>query len=178
VQELATTYLGWAEKRGYEAMLVAEAEDPIRVVVRIAGPGAYGFLAGEAGMHRRIEDEKRQRAYVRVHRGGAPEELEDLEVEGRPVKKHEGSFLERVRTEVTVKDSSTGRVLTLTGSGEMEEMKDIATRVVSGQGASTDEARRYYVARGARVKDVLRGDLDLFIAAWISRPPPEPPSAP
>ncbi|MFL5349801.1 MAG: AAA family ATPase [Hyalangium sp.] len=188
VQELATMYLGWAEKRGYEAMLVAEAEHPARVIVRIAGPGAYGFLAGEAGMHRRIEDEKRQRAYVRVHRGGLPEDLEELEVEGRPVKKHEGSFLERVRTEVTVKDSSTGRVITLTGAGELEEMKDIATRVVSGQGASTDEARRYYVARGARVedprtgagtprvKDVLRGDLDLFIAAWISRPPPEPPS--
>lgn len=189
VQELATMYLGWAEKRGYEAMLVAEAEHPARVVVRIAGPGAYGFLAGEAGLHRRIEEEKRQRAYVRVHRGGSTEILESLEVEGRPVRKHEGSFLERVRTEVTVKDASTGRVLTLTGSGELDEMKDIATRVVSGQGSSTDEARRYFTGRGARVedprtgagtprvKDVLRGDLDLFIAAWISRPPPEPPSS-
>jgi ATP-dependent Clp protease ATP-binding subunit ClpC len=94
-----------------------------------------------------------------------------------------------VRTEVTVKDASTGRVLTLTGSGELDEMKEIATRVVSGQGISTDEARRYFTGRGARVedprtgagtprvKDVLRGDLDLFIAAWISRPPPEPPSS-
>jgi hypothetical protein len=80
-------------------------------------------------------------------------------------------------------------VLTLTGSGELDEMKDIATRVVSGQAISTDEARRYFMGRGARVedprtgagtprvKDVLRGDLDLFIAAWISRPPPEPPSS-
>jgi ATP-dependent Clp protease ATP-binding subunit ClpC len=190
VQELATMYLGWARKRGYEAMLIAEAEAPARVVVRIAGPGAYGFLAGEAGMHRRIEDEKRQRAYVRVHRGGTFEEQESLEVEGRPVRKHEGTFLERVRTEVTVKDSSTGRVLTLTGSGDLDEMKDIATSVVSGQGGSTDEARRYFTGRGARVedprtgagtprvKDVLRGDLDLFIAAWISRPPPAPPSTP
>ncbi|MBN1206438.1 MAG: AAA family ATPase [Myxococcaceae bacterium] len=190
VQELATMYLGWAEKRGYEAMLVAEAEDPARVVVRIAGPGAYGFLAGEAGMHRRIEDEKRQRAYVRVHRGGTPEDVDNLEVEGRPVKKHEGAFLERVRSEVTVKDASTGRVLTLTGSGELNEMKDIATRVLSGQGGSTDEARRYFTGRGARVedprtgagtprvKDVLRGDLDIFIASWISRPPAEPPSTP
>jgi len=188
VQELSTMYLGWAERRGYEAMLVAEAESPARVVVRIAGPGAYSFLAGEAGMHRRIDDEKRQRAYVRVHRGGTPGVLESLEVDGRPVKKHEGTFLERVRTEVTVKDASTGRVLTLTGAGEMDEMKDIATRVVSGQGGTTDEVRRYFTGRGARVedprtgagtprvKDVLRGDLDIFIAAWISRPPPEPPT--
>ena len=93
-----------------------------------------------------------------------------------------------MRTEVTVKDASTGRVLTLTGAGEMDEMKDIATRVVSGQGGSTDEVRRYFTGRGARVedprtgagtprvKDVLRGDLDIFISAWISRPPPEPPA--
>ncbi|WP_225410077.1 AAA family ATPase [Stigmatella hybrida] len=185
IQELATMYLGWAQRRGYEAMLVAEAVHPARVVVRIAGPGAYGFLAGEAGLHRRIEEEKRQRAYVRVHRGGSPGTLEDLAlaIEGRPMKQHEGTFLERVRTEVTVKDSATGRVLTLTGPGDLEELKDIAARVVSGQGTSTDEARRYYLGRGARVedprtgagtprvKDVLRGDMDLFIAAWISRPP-------
>jgi ATP-dependent Clp protease ATP-binding subunit ClpC len=192
LQELAAMYLGWAQRRGYEAMLVAEAEHPARVVVRIAGPGAYGFLAGEAGLHRRIEDEKRQRAYVRVHRGGSPGTVEDLalSIEGRPVKQHEGTFLERVRTEATVKDSSTGRVLTLMGPGELEELQDIAARVVSGQGTSTDEARRYYLGRGARVedprtgagtprvKDVLRGDMDLFIAAWISRPPAEalPPS--
>ncbi|NTX38027.1 AAA family ATPase [Myxococcus sp. CA033] len=189
VQELATMYLGWAQRRGYEAVAVAEAEEPARVVVRIAGPGAYGFLAGEAGLHRRLEDEKRQRAYVRVHRGGAlsEEELELLEVLGRPVKSHEGAYLQRVRTEVTVKDESTGRVLTLTGAGELDELKDIAARVVAGQGGSTDEARRYYLGRSARVedprtgagtprvKDVLRGELDVFIAAWISRPPTEPP---
>jgi len=190
VQELATMYLGWAQRRGYEAVAVAEAEEPARVVVRIAGPGAYGFLAGEAGMHRRLEDEKRQRAYVRVHRGGAlsEDELELLDVQGRPVKSHEGAYLQRVRTEVTVKDESTGRVLTLTSASELDELKDIAARVVFGQGGSTDEARRYYVGRGARVedprtgagsprvKDVMRGELDVFIAAWISRPPAEPPA--
>ncbi|GHG69690.1 AAA family ATPase [Comamonas sp. JC664] len=187
VQELATMYLGWAQRRGYEAIAVAEAEEPARVVVRIAGPGAYGFLAGEAGMHRRLEDEKRQRAYVRVHRGGTmtQEELELLEVQGRPMKSHEGAYLQRVRTEVTVKDESSGRVLTLAGAAEVEELKDIAARVVSGQGSNTDEARRYYLGRSPRVedprtgagtprvKDVLRGELDVFIAAWISRPPAE-----
>ncbi|MFP2964038.1 PCRF domain-containing protein, partial [Myxococcus sp. 1LA] len=188
VQELATMYLGWAQRRGYEAVAVAEAEEPSRVVVRIAGPGAYGFLAGEAGMHRRLEDEKRQRAYVRVHRGGSlsEEELAYLEVQGRPMKSHEGAYLQRVRTEVTVKDESSGRVLTLTGATEIDELKDIAARVVYGQGSNTDEARRYYLGRGARVedprtgagtprvKDVLRGELDVFIAAWISRRPRSP----
>lgn len=139
-------------------------------------------------MHRRLEDEKRQRAYVRVHRGGSlsEEELAYLEVQGRPMKSHEGAYLQRVRTEVTVKDESSGRVLTLTGATEIDELKDIAARVVFGQGSNTDEARRYYLGRGARVedprtgagtprvKDVLRGELDVFIAAWITRPPTEP----
>ncbi|MBU8894295.1 AAA family ATPase [Corallococcus sp. H22C18031201] len=190
VQELASMYLGWAQRRGYEAMAVAEAEAPARVVVRIAGPGAFGFLSGEAGMHRRIEEEKRQRAYVRVHRGGPLEEEEEelLDLGGRPIKSHEGAYLQRVRTEVTARDESTGRVITLAGSSELDELKGIAARVVSGQGGSTEEARRYYLGRGARVedprtgagtprvKDVLRGELDVFIAAWISRPPAEPPA--
>ena len=185
VQELATMYLGWAERRGYEATAVAEAEEPFRVVVRIAGPGAYGYLAGEAGLHRRIDEEKRQRAYVRVHRGGPVEEEESLDVDGREVRRHEGTYLSRVKTEVTVKDETTGRMMTLAGAGELGEMKDIASRVVKGQGGSNtaDEARRYHLGRGARVedprtgagtprvKDVLRGELDVFIAAWISRPP-------
>jgi protein subunit release factor B len=171
---------------------VAEAEEPFRVVVRIAGPGAYGYLAGEAGLHRRIEDEKRQRAYVRVHRGGPVEEEESLDVEGREVRRHEGTYLARVKTEVTVRDETTGRMMTLAGAGELDEMKDLASRVVKGQGGSNtaDEARRYHLGRGARVedprtgagtprvKDVLRGELDVFIAAWISRPPTSGPPAP
>jgi protein subunit release factor A len=190
VQELASMYLGWAQKRGYDAVAVAEAEEPARVVVRIAGPGAFGYLAGEAGMHRRIDDDKRQRAYVRVHRGGALDNdlLEYLKLDGREVKRHEGFYLARVGTAVTVKDETTGRELTLMGAGHLEELKDIAARVVSGQSGTSDECRRYYVGRGARVedprtgagtprvKDVLRGDLDMFIAAWISRPPEEPPA--
>lgn len=190
VQELATMYMGWAERRGYDAVAIAEAEEPTRVVVRIAGPGAFGYLAGEAGMHRRIDDDKRQRAYVRVHRGGKLDDdlLEYLKLEGREVRRHEGFYLARVGTEVTVKDETTGRVLTLTGVGHVEELKDTAARVVSGQGGTMDECRRYYMGRGSRVedprtgagtprvKDVLRGDLDMFIAAWISRPPEEPPA--
>ena len=75
----------WAERRGYEALAVAEAEEPFRVVVRVTGPGAYAYLSGEAGLHRRIEEEKRQRAYVRVHRGGPEDAQTRLDVEGREV---------------------------------------------------------------------------------------------
>lgn len=188
VKELASMYLGWAERRGYEAQAVAEAQEPFRVVVRITGPGAYGFLAGEAGLHRKLEEERRQRAYVRVHRGGELPGLAHMEVVGREVRRREGLFLERVRTEVTAREEATGRVLTLACAGALDDMEDVALRVLAGQGsAAMEEARRYHVGRGARVedprtgagtprvKDVLRGELDVFIAAWISRPPAGPP---
>jgi len=186
VRELATMYEGWARRRGYAVEAVAEAEEPVRVVLRIVGPGAYGYLSGESGLHRRMEDDKRQRAYVRVHQGGPLEDTRGIDVNGREVRRREGAFVGKVRTEVTVRDETSGRVMTLTGGAELEEMKDIASRVVKGQGGrvSADEARRYHVGRSARVedprtgagtprvKDVLRGELDVFIAAWISRPPP------
>ncbi len=49
--------------------------------------------------------------------------------------------------------------------------------------SDADEVRRYFVGRSPRVedprtgegtprvKDVLRGEIDVFIAAWMARPP-------
>ena len=136
-------YAGWAERRGYAAETVAEAEEPVRVVLRIVGPGAYGYLSGESGLHRRLEEEKRQRAYVRVHSGDALEDLRDIQVNGREVRRREGAFVDKVRAEASVRDETSGRVLTLVGGVELEDLKDIASRVVKGQGGhvSVDEAR-------------------------------------
>ena len=63
-------------------------------------------------------------------------------------------------------------------------------RVDFGVGSEQEaggEARRYFMGRGARaedprtgagtprIKDVMRGEIDLFIAAWLARPPGEQP---
>jgi ATP-dependent Clp protease ATP-binding subunit ClpA len=188
VGELVHMYMSWAERRGYDAKAVAESTEPARAVLSLSGPGVLGFLAGERGLHRRIDDEGRLGAFVRSHRV-AQTDAGRFEVEAREVKRHPGVVVERVGCEATARDESTGRSVTLLGTGTPEELTQIAAMLLAAEGPSGTEARRYHLGRGARVedprtgagtprwKDVLRGELDLFIAAWLSRPPEgEPPA--
>jgi ATP-dependent Clp protease ATP-binding subunit ClpC len=180
-------YLGWAEKRRYEGRVVAEGHEPTRVVLHLSGPGVLGFLSGERGLHRRIEDEARVSAYVRLHRpanGKAPRA--SMEVEAREVKRRTGTFNEKISAEARARDEQTGRSLSLSGAGNAIELKALMPIVLDGEAEGGAEVRRYFMGRGARVedprtgegtprvKDVMRGEIDLFIAAWIARPPEEP----
>ena len=73
--------------------------------------------------------------------------------------------------------------MTLLGSGSRESLEAVLRPLLAGQGEPGDEVRRYHVGRGARVedprtgeatprvKDVMRGEIDVFIAAWLARPP-------
>ncbi len=184
VRELMHLYLGWADKRRYEGKVVAEGHEPSRVVLHLSGPGVLGFLAGEAGLHRRIEEESRVGAYVRLHRpanGAAGKDV--FEIEAREVKRHAGVFSDKIGSEASARDEGSGRSLTLAGAGNATELKKLMPKVLEGQAEAGAEVRRYFMGRGARVedprtgegtprmKDVMRGEIDLFIAAWISRPP-------
>ncbi len=185
VRELVSMYLGWAERRGYEAKVVAESDSPRRAVLHVHGPGVFGFLSGERGLHRRIDDDSRLAAYVRLSKpSNAPIELpESLQVVGREVKRRAGRFVERVASEVQARDERTGRELELSGAGSVTELRALTAVVLELQGEGGVEVRRYFVGRSPRVedprtgeatprvKDVLRGEIDLFIAGWITRPP-------
>ena len=183
LDELLHMYLGWAERRRYEAKVVAEGEGPLRAVVRLDGPGVFGFLAGERGLHRRIDEPSRVSALVRLHRTAAS--ARPLALEAREVKRRAGLFAERLVSEATARDDESGRVLELAGTVPCEALKGVAAAVLDGQGDSGGEARRYFMGRGARaedprtgagtprIKDVMRGEIDLFIAAWLARPPGE-----
>lgn len=182
VQELAHMYLSWGERRGYEARAVAESEGPTCAVLRVSGPGVLGFLAGEAGLHRRIEDEARVGAFVRVHRASG-ELASGLELDTREIRRRPGQFVERVGCELTARHERSGRALSLSGGEGPEALQLVASTLISAGVFPDHEARRYHLGRGARVedprtgagtprwKDVLRGELDLFIAAWLARPP-------
>lgn len=185
VGELVTLYRGWGERRSYEVKVVAEGDEPLRAVLHLHGPGVYGFLSGERGTHRRIDDDARLSAYVRLYRPSASEvEVPDtLKLEGREVKRRAGRFVDKVGTEVSARDEKTGREVTLSGSPGVLELKSMTMTLLSGQGEGGVEVRRYFVGKSPRVedprtgegsprvKDVMRGEIDLFIAAWITRPP-------
>ena len=184
VRELLFLYQGWAEKRRFEARVVAVGDEPARAVLQLTGPGVYSFLVSERGTHRRIDDQARAAASVRVLRPLADEPVGgSARVDAHEVRRKAHRFAEKVGAEAEARDDSTGRQLKLWGTGAPAELRRVALAVLEGQGQALDEARRYFVGRGARVedprtgaftprvKDVLRGEIDLFIAAWLSRPP-------
>lgn len=185
VRELVTLYMGWAERRAYEAKLVAESQEPSRAVIHLHGPGVFGFLSGEKGTHRRIDDDVRLSAYVRLYRpsAAAVDVPETLTLDAKEVKRRAGRFVERVGTEVSARDERTGREVTLAGSLGVLELKSMTVTVLEGAGEGGAEVRRYFVGKSPRVedprtgegsprvKDVMRGEIDHFIAAWITRPP-------
>lgn len=189
VRELVAMYVGWAQRRSYEAKVLAEGDEPRRAVLHLHGPGVFGFLSGEKGLHRRIDDDARVAAYVRLYTPSqAPAEVADsMTLVAREVKRRAGRYVEKVATESTVRDERTGREVALSGACAVEELKALTLAVLDGQAEGGAEVRRYFVGRGARVedprtgeatprmKDVLRGEIDLFIAAWLTRPPSDGP---
>ncbi len=54
-QTLGMMYQAWAQKRGMNCTVLDESEDPragdYRLLLAVAGLGAYGLLAGETGLH-------------------------------------------------------------------------------------------------------------------------------
>jgi ATP-dependent Clp protease ATP-binding subunit ClpA/protein subunit release factor B len=185
VGELVTLYTGWAQRRRYEMKVIAEGEDPWRAVLLVQGPGVFGFLAGERGVHRRIDEAGRVSAYVRLYAPSqAPlERAESMTLTSREVKRRTGRYVERVASEASVRDERTGREVSLRGAVSADELRSVTLSVLEGQAEGGNEVRRYFVGRGARVedprtgemtprlKDVMRGEIDLFIAAWLARPP-------
>jgi hypothetical protein len=179
--ELAAMYRGWAAHRGYETSALAEAAHPPRLMLHLAGPGALGFLAGEEGIHRRHLNGKRASVRVRLHPWPPTTPVDDaLRAQGRSVKRRNGTHVEKVIGELRAFDDHTGREVELMGGVSLDELRSLAFLAVR-PGPADVEARHYFFGRGARVedprtgtatprlKDVLRGEIEPFIAGWLGR---------
>jgi hypothetical protein len=94
-----------------------------------------------------------------------------------------GQFVERIASEVSVRDERNGREVALAGALPPAELKALTLCVLAAQGDGGHDVRRYFFGSGARVedprtgegtprlKDVMRGEIDQFIAGWMTRPP-------
>src|SRR5262249_30080854 len=116
-------------------------------------------------------------AYVRVRLW--PKEKPEVQTSGREVRRRPGFFVERLAAEAAARDEATGRVGTLSGARNVAELRALAAALLEIP-QPTGEVRRYLPDRGARVedprtgatariKDVLRGELEPFIAAWMDK---------
>jgi ATP-dependent Clp protease ATP-binding subunit ClpC len=185
LKELAFLYFQWGKRRGYEINMVAESPEPLRCVLHVQGPGVFGFLQSEKGLHRRIEDQHRVTALIRLFMPVQSSELQAV-IEAKEVKRHTGMLVEKLCTQVQAQEQSTGRELTMVCALTLENAKQLAGALMQANGDSALEVRRYFMGKNARVedprtgeatpriKDVFKGEIDSFIAAWISRPPDSP----
>jgi ATP-dependent Clp protease ATP-binding subunit ClpA/protein subunit release factor A len=207
--DLARMYLGWARRRGMTPGVVGEDQSPdgraTTAVLAVSGFGVYGLLRGETGTHRLIEAVKlagresvqRVNAAVTVWPELGEEALPtaaDLDVRVKVINRG-GLLLPRLTQQVTVRQTSSDRRVTLAGSMPAEDLAAEASRLLRTQlyllaegapapdGASSPPSRgeliRSYVRntrdkgvsdhriglKSARVKQVLEGDLQAFLEA-------------
>jgi peptide chain release factor 2 len=86
---LLRMYMAWAQKNGYDAALLERQDDAVAGIqsatVAIRGPMAYGYLKGEAGIHRLVRispfnsEGKRQTSFAAVD--VSPEVADEAEIE-------------------------------------------------------------------------------------------------
>lgn len=182
--DLVAMYRGWFRRRGLQYELVAEEVDhgrPVRLVFEVEGPGAQALLSMEAGEHRRrAADGGTERALVEVvpRVEPAPEPTGVVEDARRAA----GVAIPRRAARCKLELPATGARMLLHGTTR-ETLgwlaRDLAEAWAVPRGEH--EVARTYGLRGGGVvdprtsvgtpnlKDVARGNLDVFWRAWEVR---------
>ena len=145
---LAEMYAGWAQRRGYEANDEAQPEAPERLVV-IRGPNVAAMLVGETGLHRR----QQQRGAGSLARVWVAPLV-------RPDGEHGGSAPSRLARAI--------QAALARREAEQPDRLDQLVRVYR-TGAVTSVRDPRTGERTGRLREVLEGELDPFLVAYLTR---------
>lgn len=185
--DLVAMYRGWFRRRGLQYELVAEEVErgqAVRLVFEVEGPGVLPLLELEAGEHRRRRgpEGEIERALVEVipRRDGSP--VEDAAVVEDARRTRGVAITQRT---ARVRLDLPGRGLRLKLYGTSRDTLALLVRdlgaAMATRGDGVAETVRTYGLRGGTVydprtsastpnlKDVLRGNLDVFLRAWEVR---------
>jgi hypothetical protein len=182
--DLVAMYRGWFRRRGLQYELVAEEVErghPVRLVFEVEGAGVMPLLELEAGEHRRrgaSGDIERALVEVIPRRDGTADDASVVEDARRTRGVAITQRAARVRLDLP------GRGLRLKLYGTSRETLSLLVRDLGAAMATPTngaEIVRTYGLRGGAVydprtsastpniKDVLRGNLDVFLRAWEVR---------
>jgi hypothetical protein len=183
--DLVAMYRGWFRRKSLQYELVAEEVDkglPVRLMFEVEGPGVLGLLEMEQGEHRRrAAGGSTERALVEVvpRRDGATVEVPNVVEDSRRTRGVAiATRSARARLELP------GRGLRLKLYGTSRETLSLLMRdLAAAMAAPTNgiEVARTYGLRGGTVydprtsastpnlKEVLRGNLEVFLRAWEVR---------
>jgi protein subunit release factor A len=183
--DLVAMYRGWFRRRGLQYELVAEEVErgqPVRLVFEVEGPGVLGLLEMEAGEHRRrAASGVVERALVEVipRRDGPVDERGVVE----DARRTRGVAITQRAARARIDLPRRGLRLKLYGTSR-ETLSMLARDLGAAMATPSDggaEVVRTYGLRGgavhdprtsastANLKDVLRGNLEVFRRAWEVR---------
>jgi ATP-dependent Clp protease ATP-binding subunit ClpC len=183
--DLVAMYRGWFRRKLLQYEVVAEEVDkgrPTRLVFEVEGPGVLKLLAMEQGEHRRRGAHgQMERALVEVvaRRDGAPTQPDAVVEDAR---RGQGVAIPQRAARALLE--LPGRGLRLKFHGTNKETLALLLRDLAGALATPSgpvEIARTYGLRGGTVhdprtsastnnlKDVLRGNLEVFLRAWEVR---------
>lgn len=182
IRSIVGMYQSWAQRKGLELSVVAEEEragELVRVVLSVTGPGVLALLEQEQGRHRRRGvDGKLERLNVEVLPHREEKRGRGTVEDARHVR---GLLIEQRRFRLRVEVPQRGVLWNLLGD-RREALQDLGADLSAALAAPAPDlevAREYGldgVVRDPRtgavhlsVKEVFRGDLDVFLRAWENR---------
>jgi peptide chain release factor 2 len=197
VRQLADSHSAWARRLGFDVVEVHEERAgkgvARQIVLQINGAAVYGMLEGEDGLHEILPDAKSPSRLVRVTvmpvpcAGPDEEMMEVLVGAGK-------------RPEVQATHRRTGQAITIRPTAGTADIGMLARELLAAEMARQDRlhagaapqevVRRWWLGSKpsvrdprtgvavARIKDVLQGDIDRFLLAYLEQRGAEGDNAP
>jgi ATP-dependent Clp protease ATP-binding subunit ClpA len=164
---LVETYTAWADFRGMSAQWVREpCEDVEAAVIALKGAWAYGYLRGEAGLHRlrlkaKAEVDDAARVSVASVRVAAwTERREAPFVTAQRALKAVGQHGGKLRSRLECRAAGAGGPLVLQNARTLSENRELAADLVASWGAleiAADDIVRRYDEEPPLLRDVRTG---------------------
>jgi ATP-dependent Clp protease ATP-binding subunit ClpC len=165
---LVDAYRAWAESRAMSAEWVLEPyEDTEPAVIAVKGPWVFGYLRGEAGLHRlrlarpsEADDEASVVAVARVRVAPWNERREPPYVTSHRALKVVGKYGGKIRSRLECRVPAGGHPLVLQNARTISENRELAADVLvswGNLGAPSEEIVRRYDEEPRLVRDVATG---------------------
>lgn len=166
---LLRMYLRYAEQQGFKTQIIDESrgtEAGIKsVVFEITGPYAYGYLKGEAGVHRLVRQSPFNSSHTRETSFALVEVLpiieqeefrlnmDDVEIEAKTSRGHGGQSVNTTYSAIRATHKPTGITVVIQNERSQTQNKEQALRILAAKLAKLEEDRQL------KERQELRGEF-------------------